>query len=353
MKYILVAIAILTSTSGMCQEKNYPPVVKNIHIGETNLPIVFINTLEHEIDRDNRVSAWMKIVNNADGINYDDTIAHPNQTADYEGYIGIKYRGNSSFDNSAKKPYGIKLLTDSYENGGSKRKAPLLGMGSDNDWALMAPYNDRSLLRNNLSLALAQGYMEYVPKARFCELILDGIYYGVYSLTEKVTRGDDRLDIKKAGEDGDELTGGYIICIDRNDEPLTHASKYHPTNSSGEVFADKTVWVQHKEPAYDEITEEQLAYIDGRFDAFEDALAGDNFMDADEGYRKHIDVTSFIDYQLATEIANNIDGYRLSTYLYKHRDSVDPRLKMTLWDFDLAWGLPDFPNIHTGHMTDI
>ena len=26
--------------------QNFPPVVKDIHIGETNLPIVFINTLD-------------------------------------------------------------------------------------------------------------------------------------------------------------------------------------------------------------------------------------------------------------------------------------------------------------------
>lgn len=350
---LLVMLALLTTTVGHGQTNNYPPVVKDLRIGETNLPIVFINTLGHEIEKEDRVSAWMKIVNNTDGVNYDDTTAHPHQTVDYEGFVGIKHRGNSSFSYSAKKPYSIKLLTDSYENGGQKRKWPLLGMGSDDDWALLAPYNDRSLIRNNLSLALADGLMEYVPKSRFCELIVDGIYYGVHCLTEKIARGDDRLNIKKAGDDGDKLTGGYIICIDRNDEPLTHASKYHPTNSAGEVFADKTIWMQYKEPSCEDITEAQRAYIDGRFDAFEDALASENYTDADEGYRKHIDVTSFIDYQLATEIANNIDGYRLSTYLYKHRDSVDPRFKMTLWDFDLAWGLPDFPNIHTGYMTNI
>ncbi len=352
-KVFLMLFVILASAMGVCQEKNFPPKRKDIHIGKTNLPIVFINTLGHEISKDSRVTAWMKIVNNADGINYDDTLAHPQQRVDYEGYIGIKYRGYTSFDSSEKKPYSIKLLTDTYENEGEKRKVPLLGMGADHDWALTAPYNDRSLIRNNLSFALADGYMEFVPKARFCELILDGIYYGVHSLTEKVTRGNDRLDIKKAGNAGDKLTGGYILCVDRNNEPLTHASKHHPTNTAGEVFTDKTIWVQYKEPEYEEITEAQQAYIDGRFDAFEDALAADNFMDKDEGYRKYIDVTSFIDYQLATEISNNIDGYRLSTFLYKHRDSVDPRFKMTLWDFDLAWGLPDFENIHTGYMTDI
>ena len=180
-----------------------------------------------------------------------------------------------------------------------------------------------------LNISLAEGYLEYVPKTRFCELILDGIYYGVFNLTERVRTGEGRLNIKSPGESGDKLTGGYIICVDRNDEQLTHASKYHPTNSAGEVFTEKIIWVQYSDPSWDEITEEQRAYIDGRFDAFEDALASDDFMDPEQGYRQYVDVTSFIDYQLSTEIANNIYGYRLSTYLYKYRDSVDPRFKMT------------------------
>lgn len=87
------------------------------------LPIVFIQALGHEIEKDNRVSAWMKIINNADGVNYEDTVAHPGQTVDYEGFIGIKYRGNSLFTYSAKKSYGIKLLTDSYGRGSPHRLA--------------------------------------------------------------------------------------------------------------------------------------------------------------------------------------------------------------------------------------
>lgn len=349
---IVILLAVVGGLTKMYGQ-GYPPTVTNVHIGETNLPIVFVNTLGHEINKDDRVSAMMTIIDNPDRVNYDDTIAHPNQHIDYEGYIGIKYRGNSSFTYSAKKPYSIKLLTDSYENDGKKRNEPLLGMGKDNQWCLLAPYNDRSLIRNTLSFSLAEGYLEYVPKTRFCEMILDGTYYGVFCLTEMVRRGDERLDIKKPGDNGDKLTGGYIIVVDRNDEPMVHESKYHPTNSDGEVFTAQTIYVQYKDPAWDEITEDQRAYIDGRFDAMEDALASDDYQDATVGYRQYIDVTSFIDYQLSTEIANNIDGYRLSTYLYKYRDSVDPRFKMSLWDMDLGWGLADYENIHTGHMTDV
>lgn len=81
-KVFLMLFVILASAMGVCQEKNFPPKRKDIHIGKTNLPIVFINTLGHEISKDSRMTAWMKIVNNADGINYDDTLAHPQPLAE-------------------------------------------------------------------------------------------------------------------------------------------------------------------------------------------------------------------------------------------------------------------------------
>ena len=363
MNYFRIISALLFALSVESFSQNYPPDVRDVKIGKTNLPIVFINTLGHEMNREDRVSALMKIVSNPDGVNYDDTIAHPNQIADFEGYVGIRYRGNSSFDEQKKKPYSFKLLTDSYENGGKKLKKAILGMGKDDDWCLLSPYNDRSLIRNVLTFSLAQGYSEFVPKVRLCEVIIDGLYYGVFQLSEKVSRGDDRLNIKKPGDSGDELTGGYVIEKDRDDEPIYHTSKYQPTNSDGEELYVSTdsegnivethppVFIQYKEPDCEDITEAQRAWIDKRFDDFEDALAADNFKDPENGYRRYVDVASFVDYQIATEVSSNIDGYRLSCFLYKYRDSVDPRFKMTLWDFDNAWAISSWPE--TAYRTDV
>ena len=47
--------------------------------------------------------------------------------------------------------------------------------------------------------------------------------------------------------------------------------------------------------------------------AFEDNLASADYKNPETGYRKYIDVTSFIDYMLSTEFCHNVDGYRLST----------------------------------------
>ena len=87
----------------------------------------------------------------------------------------------------------------------------------------------------------------------------------------------------------------------------------------------------------------------------EASFMADDWNHLDGGYREMIDVQSFIDYMLATEVSMNIDGYRLSTHLYKHgekrseAEGLDPRWKTTLWDFNLAWGNA---NYYDGHKTD-
>jgi spore coat protein CotH len=76
----------------------------------------------------------------------------------------------------------------------------------------------------------------------------------------------------------------------------------------------------------------------------EDALAADDFTNPDTGYRQYLDPMSFIDQQLSQEISGNVDGYRLSTNIYKHRDSQDPRFKTALWDFNLAFSNSNIAN---------
>ena len=141
MKKLLLIILVLLPMTVMADaysSNNYRPNNKTVKLEETNLPIVFINTKQQVIHKDYRIAVRMKIINNADGINYGDTLTHPDQTVDYEGWIGIKYRGNSSFDLSSKKPYGFKTLkTEDVD--GKKEKVTILDMPADNDWVLLLP----------------------------------------------------------------------------------------------------------------------------------------------------------------------------------------------------------------------
>lgn len=347
MERLLLTFFAFINTIGICADSydtdNYPPAERNITIDKTNLPIVFIDTrcgdtVTHAIHKDYRIAVRMKIVNNPDGINYGDTIAYPSQTVDYEGWVAIRYRGNTSFTWSAKKPYNFKTMKTANPEG-EKQSTALLGMPKDNTWVLLASYDDRSLLRDVLMFQLARPYFDYTPCCRYCEMVLDGVYYGIYVLAENIRKGKNRLNLDDPGLSGDELTGGYQLQVDRNDEEHYYTSKYLAVDSLGRTYrAYNKIYFQYKHPDYDEMLPEQLDYIHGAIDRMENVLASDSFADPETGYRQYLDPMSFIDQQLSQEFSGNVDGYRLSTNIYKHRDSVDPRFKTALWDFNLAFG---------------
>lgn len=138
--YVLTAVILCSGLSAWAQRwDNYKPDDETVKLTETNLPIVFLNVKGQQIDRDGRITARMKIIDNGfGGVNYGDTLRHPNQLINYEGFVALKYRGNSSFTNSDKKPYSFRPLDRPLEEGGVKMKVKILGMGKDNNWALQA-----------------------------------------------------------------------------------------------------------------------------------------------------------------------------------------------------------------------
>ena len=316
---------------------NFPPDDTGVELTSTNLPIVWIEVNGTPLDRYNREGARIKIIDNGEGrLNYADTVAHPGQRIDYEGYIALRYRGNSTYNESPKKPYSFRAL-DGPIKYASKCKVKILGMGRDDNWALLAPYSDKSMMRDMLTYELMRPWMEFTPRGRYCEVFLDGTYYGVYILSEVVSKGRNRLDLQKPRNEGIDLTGDYLLEVDCNDE-VTYTSRYHPVSSTGVPYKDKNILIQYKYPEHDKLEPSQLAYINGRIDQMEGALASPGYRDLQEGYRRYIDVESFIDYQLATELGHNVDGYRLSGKFYKRSDDVDGRFKMAIWDTNLAYG---------------
>ena len=350
---LLSLSAVASSAQGVSIDELYPPTNnRNIKVEETNLPIVFINTLGSGISREDRITARMKIVDNGTGcLNHGDTIAYPDQRVDYEGYIGLKYRGNSSFEKSDKKPYGFKTLEQTIEEGGKKQKVSLLGMGKDNDWVLLAPFADKSMIRDVLTFELARPYFGYTPHSRFCEVILNGVYYGVYILTERPGKGKYRLNLNDPGEDDGDLTGDFHVEKDRDDEEIYYTSPYRPKNILGLDDYKRKIVYQYKSPDPDdlkEMPEEVRQSIDNAIYEMETSFTKSNYTDPVEGYRKYINPISFVDYFLTTEFTLNIDGYRLSTHMYKYsetrarKEGLDHRWQTTLWDFNIAYGNDSF-----------
>lgn len=292
---------------------------------ETNLPIVYLNTGGQIIPDTPKINSKMEIAWNSNG--------KPNSTSDtnfhFIGNIKIETRGSSS-QNYPKKSYGFEL-TDST---GVDLNFPLLGMPKESDWILFAPYNDKTLTRNVFALTLASQLSDaYVPRCRYVELFLNQQYEGIYVLMEKIKRDSSRVDIAKLkAEDleGEELTGGYIVKIDKK------------TGSSGEGWVSEffnlnntKTFYQYEYPKFDEIQDNQKNYIKKYISDFEFAVF--NYADNNgNSYLKYINRQSFFDFIIINEISRNVDGYRLSTYLFKEKNG--PLHAGPFWDFDRTFG---------------
>jgi hypothetical protein len=297
----------------------------------SNLPIVVINTGNQPIPNDPKIMADMGIIYN--GVNNRNYMVDPFN--EYNGKIGIELRGASS-QSFPKKSFGFEL----WDVNGNAIDSSLLGMPKESDWILTANYTDKSMLNNSMTYKLASEMGWYAARCRFVEVVINGEYNGVYVLMEKIKRDDDRLDLAKLQPTdiaGAELTGGYILKIDRQNSPGFFSSYNAPTGGQ--------IYVNYVYPDGDDIMPQQETYIQAFLDSFETALASPNFADTTVGYRHYMDLNSLVDYFILTEFSHNVDGYRLSTYMYKEKITDGGKLFMgPMWDYDISWGNADYCN---------
>lgn len=297
----------------------------------SNLPIVIINTNGQQIQDDPKIGADMAIIYNGQGVrNY--LTDPPNE---YNGRIGIEYRGSSS-QMFPKKPFGIEL----WDANNNSIDSSLLDMPEEIDWVLNVSYSDKSLLRNSFTYRSWEKMGYYSPRGQQVEVILNGEYWGVYYLCEKIKRGSGRLDISKLQPTeitGDDLTGGYILKVDKfTGGPSSNwESMYDPANIPG--GPKPRILIEY--PKMEDLAPQQFDYIKSYVDSFEVALQTVDFLDTVHGYRHFADEQSFIDYLLISELTRNVDGYRISTYFSKDKNSKGGKLKMgPVWDYDIAYG---------------
>lgn len=302
----------------------------------SNLPIFVISTENGApIVDEPKTPAHLGIIWNGDGVN--NNISDP--INDYDGKIGIEIRGSSS-QSFPKKNYALETQNDD----GSAQDVSVLGFPEENDWVLHGPYSDKTLMRNALAYTLASWIMPYAPRVRFCEVVINGDYQGVYVFTEKIKRDKNRVDISKLDTDensGDALTGGYILKFDKFDGLVSDGFPSEYPASPGGVPGG-TVYQYHY-PAPDEITNEQKAYIQSYIQHFEDIMSSSDYDDPIIGYRSVLDVPSVFQMIFVQEISRNVDGYRLSTFMYKDRDSIDGHLHLgPVWDYNLGFSNADY-----------
>ena len=257
-------------------------------------------------------------------------------TVDFQGRGGTHVRGDSS-SGFAQKSYAW----ETWDNFNNDKKASLLGMPAESDWALYGPYTDKTFIRNFIiysKMRELHGDADgFGMRVKMCEVIYNqdlnqaisyNDYRGVFILMERIKRGKDRVDIAKLTDkvsDPNLITGGYIFRRDRASSDGTTALPVGMNSHTPGV-----------------LNAAQTTYLTGYINAFNNALNGANFADPVLGYAPYIDRDSFIDNWWFVEIAKQIDGYRLSTYFYKDRGPNAKLVAAPIWDYNLSIGNADY-----------
>lgn len=249
----------------------------------------------------------------------------------------IRGRGNTTWY-WPKKPYLLKL----------DEKQHVFGMHKHKRWVLLANFMDRTLMRNLVSMKVASlTNLDWTPGCVPVELVLNGRHMGSYLLIEQVRVDNHRVAVTEmTPEDntGEAVTGGYLLELDFHyDNPVqwTDPHGHNQQWGNGIPFGVKY-------PDSDEITPQQEAYIKSYVSEAANALYGNDFLDPGKGYRKYIDMDSFIDYWIVFEVMGNHElGNPGSVFM--HKDRGGKLVAGPCWDFD--WGILSYntsPQARTG-----
>ena len=218
---------------------------------------------------------------------------------------GIKGRGNASWG-FPKKPYKIHF---------ADKQSPLGAPAHDRKWTLINNYGDKTLMRNILAFEVSRRIgMAYTPFCAPVDVVINGEYQGCYQLCDQVEVGVNRVPAKD----------GYLIEIDAY-------------NSTEDVYfySSKGMPVSVHYPDSETITSAQKSFIQTFFGSMETAVFSSNYKDATNGYRKYLDLDSFLQNFIVGEFCGNTDTY-WSIYMYKD-GSQGKFFSGPSWDYDLSF----------------
>lgn len=262
----------------------------------TDLPTVVINTpgMQEIVSKENELSSNVYVISEGGT-----EILETSET-------GVRGRGNASWLYFPKKPYRLKFKS---------RQSPLDAPASAKKWTLISNYSDKTLMRNILAFEVSRRVGQaYTPYCRPVDLVVNGEYKGCYQLCDQVEAASGRVPAKD----------GYLIEVDS----YAYQEDLMFTSWSG-----TPVTIKH--PDEDDITEEQKAFIEHFFNQMEQAALSEGFDDPDTGYRRYMDVDSFLRNFVVGEFCGNPDML-WSVYMYK--DAADGKLYVgPTWDHDLSF----------------
>jgi len=302
------------------------PAFSQVTVTSSNLPLVVIDTKGQTIVDGSKIDALMKIVSNSNGIN------KPTDPGNnYNGHVGIEYRGGKP-KLAEQNPYNFETRDAT----GANLNVSLLGMPQENDWILLANYNDKTFIRNALSFEIFRKMAHYSPRVKMVEVIIDNVYHGIYFLAEKIKQDKGRVDISNLTStdiSGDNLTGGYIFKIDSWDATNSWLSSYTPID-----HPEKPVHFVYDDPSPTDLVTVQKDYLKNTVNSFEKVLYSSGFKDPSTGYPAWIKINSWLDFFIVSEFSRNINAYRKNCFYFKDKDTKDKKIHSgPVWDFDSGY----------------
>ena len=262
----------------------------------TNLPTVVINTegSQEIVSKEEELSSTVYIISE-EGTNLLATTE-----------TGVRGRGNASWDQFPKKPYRLKFKS---------KQSPLGAPASAKKWTLISNYSDKSLMRNILAFEASRRIGQaYTPYCHPVDVIVNGEYRGCYQLCDQVEAAEGRVPAKD----------GYLIEIDA-----------YAWKEVSAFWSWRGTPVTIKHPDEDDITDSKRQHIESFFNQMETAALGEDFTDPEKGYRKYLDLESFLRNLLVGDFCGNTD-LLWSVYMYK--DAKDGKLYTgPTWDHDLSF----------------
>ena len=227
----------------------------------------------------------------------------------------FKVRGNLTAT-LGKKPYTIAF----------SEPVSLLGMEQGLKWNLLANATDGSYIRNKTILDIANvASNSYEPDGEFTELYLNGMYQGLYLLTEAVSIEEDRVNISTSDE--------WLIEMELDFR--MEDGKPYVTTQAGQIFEIKTE---------DWISEDEKQAVLDRLNDIESALYAKDGISKISGkhLQESIDFDSWAKAWLIEEISGDHDAGIASQFAYMSKDDDSLLVAGPVWDFDGTMG-----NVHT------
>ncbi len=256
-----------------------------------DIPLIRISTNTSNITLDNYTTASFQFID---------------KSKQFTRECQIKIRGNST-STYEKKPYKLRF----------NKGISLFGSEKYKNWVLLADYLDPSLIRNYTALSLENNsnYLSFHHTIKHVEVEIDGVYQGVYLLTDQVeTNPSGRVNIEVTNLGSEQVP--FLLERDKDGEGIYGVNYF-------------TIGITNYIIKYPENpTQKQFNYIYNYISSLYENITEGNLNEI----RSCLNLNSLYEYVLINELMVNIDSNWKSGYIYK---SLTGKIEFgPVWDFD-------------------